>query len=491
MSVFEGAVPTQVVFITVDALRADSARRMSTLSDLAKEYVDVPDCQCTGSGTPTSMPGLMQSRLPTDYGGRARSHPLVPEVPTLAEVLSDAGFDCGGWHSNAYTSRNFDYHRGFDVFADLDSDPPDRGVGENGRKRYGGGFSLVDVVERISQRLGVKAAMTNLFYRLTRYGLIDHRPHVRTERILDAMLDWLPDSSSRTRRFAWGHLMDLHSPYLPPSEYRKQVDGCPPGSRTVWAANEQFRLRPQDITDEQARHLRALYKAGTRYLDDQLHGLVTELRRRNQWDETILVVTADHGELLGDCGMPDDFPWGHANYLRDYVTHVPLVFAGGALPDATVGGVASGVDVAPTVADAVDATVPDEWEGASVGGDSYQEREYVYSVTGRGVRQDQTKSELIPSDTLHASLRTDSTAVLWWSDEVYGPEVFDRTETHADPTVHETRLDPGERTGVDAHLGTLRERFEPVARDLESVAEDAEGLDEETTERLRQLGYIQ
>lgn len=131
MTVFEAAKPKHVVLLTVDCLRADTARHLSTLSSLMDEHVDVPDCQCTGSGTPTSMPGLFQSRLPTDYGGAAGSHSLVEDVPTLAEVLAEQGFDCGGWHSNVYTSREFDYQRGFDVFADLQSDEYDRPVGED------------------------------------------------------------------------------------------------------------------------------------------------------------------------------------------------------------------------------------------------------------------------------------------------------------------------------------------------------------------------
>lgn len=495
MPVLSASEPSRVIILTIDALRADAAREMEALSGLAARGVEVPDTQCTGSGTPTSMCGVMQSRLPTDYGGEPRSHALVPDVPTLAEVLSGAGFACGGWHSNVYTSRSFDYQRGFDVYADLQSDPVDRPVDQAGDDEADAqgdaGVSLVAFGERVSERLGMQALGTKLFYRLARHGLVDYRPHVRAERVLDALLEWTDSEDADEPLFAWGHVMDLHSPYLPPEPYRERVEGCPTDSRAIWRANERLRLRPQDLTDEQAAHLWGLYLAGTRYVDDQIARLVDELRARGQWDETLLVVTADHGELFGDCPVPDDYPWGHANYLCDYITQVPLVMAGGAVPDRTVGGVASGADVAPTVAEAVGASIPDEWTGASLGSDVYQQREYVYSVTGRGSRQDQTESETIPSDTLHVSLRTEDLAVLWWSRDRHGPEFFDRGETHADPTVHETPVDAGEISGADAYVETIRDRFEAVARDVGETAEGAEGLDEETTERLRQLGYVE
>lgn len=361
------------------------------------------------------MCGIMQSRLPTDYGGEPRSHSLVDDVPTLAETLSGSGFECGGWHSNIYTSRNFDYQRGFDVFADLESDPVDRKVApatDELTEANNEGPSLVELAEALSQSLGVNSLGTKLFYILARYGLVDHRPHVHAERVLDGILEWITDQDDDAQRFGWGHFMDLHSPYLPPAEYRDRVEGCPTGAREVWEANERLRLQPQDITDEQATHLRSLYEAGALYVDDQISRLVDKLKASGQWSETLLVVTADHGELFEDCNVPDDYPWGHANYLCDYITHVPLIIAGGAVDRRTIDGVTSGMDVAPTIVNAVDESIPGKWRGSPVGSEAYNQREYVYSVTGRGTRQDQTESEIIPSDTLHFSMRNADSAVL-------------------------------------------------------------------------------
>lgn len=496
MSVLSESEPKRVILLTVDALRADAARRMEGLSGLADAGVDVTDTHCTGAGTPTSMCGLMQSRLPTDHSDEPLAHTLTPDVPTLAEVLASSGFSCGGWHSNVYTSRTYDYERGYDVYADLQSDPKDRPVTtqedeEVPETASSAEFSLIDTAKRVSERLGMLEQGTKLFYRLARRGLVDYRPHVAAEHVVDALLEWTGTKADDEPSFAYGHFMDVHSPYLPPEAYREQVESCPTGTREIWRANEQLRLQPQAITDEQATHLQGLYEAGTKYVDDQIARLVDELRTRGQWAETLLVITADHGELLGDREVPDDFPWSHANYLCDSITRVPLVIAGGSVGDRSVEGVASGIDVAPSIADAVGASIPDAWSGAPLGSPDFQNREYVYSVTGRGVRQDKTESDYLPSDTLHVSLRTEDLAVLWWSQDRHGPEFFDRTENHVDPTVHEAPLEGTAVSDADGYVETIRDRYESIARTVGDTVETAEELDQETTERLRQLGYVE
>jgi len=238
--------------------------------------------------------------------------------------------------------------------------------------------------------------------------------------------------------------------------------------------------------------IRSLYEANGQYVDDQIGRMVGELRRRGQWEETVLIVTADHGELLGDRPIPDDFPWGHANYLTDYVTRVPLVLAGGGLPEETVDGVASGTDIGPSITSMVGIETPEAWQGHPLDSEAYHDREYVYSVTGRGFRQDATEGTKIPRDTLHASLRTAEHALLWWS-RSHGPEWYERSAAHTDRRAHETAVDEEEVPEADRFLRTLTDRFEPTAAAFAGGEDDRSevDLDEETVERLQQLGYVE
>lgn len=146
---FDDYRPDTVVLLTVDCLRSDmTPSTMPTLGLLGENHVNVTDCISVGSGTPTCMPGIMQSRLPTDDGGEPRVHKLPTQIPTLAERLNDAGTICAGWHSNVYSSA--------------------------------------DRLRTIARSL----------------YLLESRPHASAEQQVDAAVDWLPDAAGGQDRFA-------------------------------------------------------------------------------------------------------------------------------------------------------------------------------------------------------------------------------------------------------------------------------------------------
>lgn len=485
---FEDLDITNVVLLTVDCLRYDTAREeMSFLADLDANNLSVADCHCVGSGTPTSMPGLHQSRLPTENGGEARAHRLPDSVPTLAEVLRADGFQTGGWHSNVYTSRIYGYQRGFEVFSDLKEHPPDERVRDDGgtdgtRASAASGStdsrpSLLSIGQDVATRLGVESQLKRLFFWLRNRGLVDYRPHVRAGRINDAALEWLPERPDGQPRFGWLHYMDLHSPYVPPEPYRERTDGCPVADREIWRLATLLQNHPQDLDQGDVRKLRRLYRANADYVDDQLERFVEALRRRGLWEETLLVVTADHGELFDDRSIPDDYPFGHPNVLCEEVTRVPLLLAGGAVPAAEVDGIASGKDVPATIAATVGVDPPAEWSGQVIGSPGFQRRDFVVSVTGRGRRQDGTDGS-IPPETLHVAARTSDRAVLWWDDPDVDSMVFDRTGGRKELT-----------TVSEKALEAARSHIETITDGVAGTSDDVD-VDEQTRARLEDLGYL-
>jgi arylsulfatase A-like enzyme len=97
------------------------------------------------------------------------------------------------------------------------------------------------------------------------------------------------------------NLMDAHGPYLPPDHYRGMFgDSLQPINR---------------------------YDGAIAYLDSLVGGFIEQLRRRGELDRTVIVVTADHGELFGEHGVK-----GHVESLYRRATRVPLIISGGALP---------------------------------------------------------------------------------------------------------------------------------------------------------------
>ena len=136
--------------------------------------------------------------------------------------------------------------------------------------------------------------------------------------------------------------MDTHHPYLPHqrwSLWRKLR-----WYRELRQLNERlahpFRfieeLSDGNVTEEELGTFRELYAEAVCCVDDQLRRLIRVLKDTNQYEDTLIVVTADHGENLGEVGERGERRMGHHDSVSDALLEVPLLFSHPDLSDATV-----------------------------------------------------------------------------------------------------------------------------------------------------------
>ncbi|HEX6737877.1 MAG TPA: sulfatase [Vicinamibacteria bacterium] len=190
--------------------------------------------------------------------------------------------------------------------------------------------------------------------------------------LVDRTLEWIDRDRARPF-YAVVWTQQTHHPYDPaPGQPIQEFFGDGP--------------RPRDDYDL-GRYLNCVAE-----VDRQLGRLFAGLRQRGLDDETLVVVTGDHGEAFGD---PHD-TWGHGFRLYDEGVRVPLMvwsptlFPGGRR-DGTVGG---HVDVSPTVLDILGLTAPAEWEGRSLFARERPPRVYFYAANDHyllGVREGDLK----------------------------------------------------------------------------------------------------
>lgn len=115
-----------------------------------------------------------------------------------------------------------------------------------------------------------------------------------------------------------------------------------------------------EATPDVVDRLRALYLGLAAEVDHHIGRIVDWLKDTGRWDDTILVVTADHGEMLGDYGV-----WGKGTY-QEAAFHVPLMIrVPGGMPR-RIEGMSESIDVAPTLLDLVGADIPDAMNGMSL-----------------------------------------------------------------------------------------------------------------------------
>jgi arylsulfatase A-like enzyme len=135
---------------------------------------------------------------------------------------------------------------------------------------------------------------------------IDELVGRRARQVTKAALEWLDGLAPERPFFLFLNYYDAHSPYGAPPPFTYAFFDEPP---SVAPAPDDRATWPD------------LYDGEIRFADEQLGRLFAELERRGLWQDTLVVVTADHGELFGEHGGL----YGHGKYLFEEEVHVPLV----------------------------------------------------------------------------------------------------------------------------------------------------------------------
>lgn len=306
-----------VVLITIDSLRADhvgciaglDGNRTLTphLDDWARNAFIFSSAISQSSHTSPSFLAILSGCYPCTFGDWFSS--LSKERLTITQILRESGYDTGAFLSNPYISCAFDFDSGFDSFEDnLGS----RRTGHIGRK-----FDLV------------KLRLSTLF----------RVPYQPAGHINRQVFDWL----ERVEKpfFLWVHYMDVHGPYLPEAGFGV-IQRVQAG--LLW---RKALSKPGKIKNKEKSFLAKTYAQKVKDMDSHLSLLLQRIQR----DNTLIVITADHGDLLGEHGL-----YGHPLELYEELLHVPLIIS---LPPESdpmphrIDAAVQSIDIVPTILDSV------------------------------------------------------------------------------------------------------------------------------------------
>lgn len=137
-----------------------------------------------------------------------------------------------------------------------------------------------------------------------------------------------------------------------------------------------------DRTEEEVLRMRAYYYANVSMIDQRVGSILESLRRNGYLDNTVVLFTSDHGDLLGDHGLSEK--WA----MYDIVTRVPLIaWSPGRIPSGRrVGGLCQLFDLGPTILEMAGIEPPSSWEAQSLIpamlGETEDMREFVYAEQG-------------------------------------------------------------------------------------------------------------
>jgi len=329
---------------------------------------------------------------------------------------------------------------------------------------------------------------------------------VRTQVCLKAL-----HSLAKDRFFIWLYYWDPHIPYRPPDRFLRLFEPesvwstTDPRPQTVPGAKVDPRLRDQagrlrgelvvmgkinfegDIvpSEEDRQHLANLYDAEIALVDNEIGKLIEQLKDLKLWDQTLILITADHGEAFGEHGK-----YYHGLNLYEEVVRVPLVIkpAPALSQSRTIACAVRNVDIMPTILDYCAASAPNQLDGASL-------RSWI---EGKACQDLPTYLETYyrkrgAQDHLLVGYRH------WNHKLIY--DLFSETaalyDLEQDPEEQTDLLQAPEDVSPEASVleGQLKQALlsDAGVSDLQQLAHMKleEKMDGETEKRLRALGYVQ
>jgi len=454
-----------ILLITIDSLRQDflgttvNGRSISPRIDgLANDGLQFPQAVANGSNTPSSFPSILTSTYPLMYGGYRY---LDDERPFVAGTFRNAGFETVAYHSNPHLGPDMNYDQGFERFNDQGSSDDRSEIGILNRTKN----AVEQRIDRDSVLYGVLRRAWHIFSLTT-----DTAAYADAEEISESATAWIDERDADRPFFTWLHYMDVHYPFMPPEEHLEALNIDPPSKRRIAKLNGLMHEEPDQITDTDREQLLDLYRAEIHYADAQIGRVLDRLESAKELENTLVVVTGDHGEAFGEHGR-----YGHHPFLYDELLRVPLVMNGpGIEAGKTVDEQVSLVDIGPTLYNLIGIDIPDTVQGESlvplIDPDSGKQNERIALSTALG------------GETL--ATRTSKWKCFW---RVRDEQV----------ELYDLENDPEETRDVSEQYPDVVERFKS---ELESHLEDADATDidlpdptvsDEAQGRLRDLGYVE
>jgi arylsulfatase A-like enzyme len=445
--------PPNVLVIVIDTLRSDHLSQYGYgldtspgLERLTRQGTRFSQARSPAPWTKPSIASLFSGMVPARHGAIGQFKRLPRDVDTLAEILSREGWKTAAFSDNPFITEATYFDQGFDAFH---------------YRRQGKSKRPEDAAPPRK-----------------------HGDHLfdQTEAMFEQMRAWI-SAHSEAPFFVYVQPMNVHGPYWVPSKHRAGLFGRPPISGFEYykgPMNEimnrgNFALRKR----MPPRYLKAqqeMYDTAIRFVTDTIGDLFDYLDETGLYDNTLIVVTSDHGEEMFDHGG-----FGHAWSLYEEVLDVPLIvkFPGQSRPQ-IIDDPVSLLDVLPTILSAANIALPERLDGEAlqplIAGearseprDMYFETQWKKRCVARAVREH-------PWKLIEIKKNYESKELRWL--------LFD---LERDP---EEKMNVASRhPDVVSHLrAKLEKRFELYEATSVRAAADLETVDEEA---LRALGYIE
>jgi arylsulfatase A-like enzyme len=315
-----------IILLVIDSLRASNLscygyfrKTTPTIDAIAEQGTLFEQAISVGCWTLPVHASLFTGLYPINHGVTISKDALPEGFATLPRRLRELGYQTASFSNNAYISGITRLTQGFDFVEDVWQQSNPRGVR---RTKMG---QLIKYVERFGR---ATEPVIYVLRRLQKMRAVLKRKQNKKDKgarlTNEKIRAWLKEGRNPDKPFfAFVNYMEPHLPYNPPSPYNRffmsrrnspsRVGQSGKNSNAPKTDNDQRRWEEIEV-------LRALYDGEVRYLDDRIADLVDFVKSMGILDDTVIIITSDHGDSLGE---HDHF--GHRMALYEQLVHVPLI----------------------------------------------------------------------------------------------------------------------------------------------------------------------
>lgn len=430
----EGKGPNNVILILMDTNRADNFEAFNpgnqvktpSFDKFAANGLVFQNAYNQENWTKPSVATTLSGTYPDTHQTKKDSSALPAEVELISERLKGEGFATAGFVANGYVSEKFGFEKGWDTF-----------------KNY---------------------------IRLSKPS--------QAEKVYGDSLAWLKENKDKNKYFLYIQTIDPHVPYRHKGEATAQYyEGNYSGAlgQSI-SAEKQIAAGKKAPSANDLKWLKAMYYGETTHHDTEMGKFLDELETMGVLDDTLVIITNDHGEELGDHQK-----FGHGHSLYEELLRAPMVFHFPALirPSVLSNEVAENVDISPTIVDVLGLKPMAKADGMSL----------LPLMKGEPVQRPYyAMSEFMES---RRAIRVGSWKMIWAGTtvNVYHSDK-DRSET--DDLAKKALV---ARRMLEVHAGEAqaafdkKQRMQDIATKRQFKAGEAD-IDPETRKQLEALGYF-
>jgi arylsulfatase A-like enzyme len=428
--------PHGIILISLDTLRADHLgtygyhRNTSPSIDaFANEGIVFENTTVQSPWTLPSHMSIMTSLYPSFHGVVNKSSRLADNHVTLAGLLRKGGYQTAAFTDGGNVGSVFGFNRGFDLYEE--------------------------------KWVGIANTITNVE-------------------------KWLDEKGSQPF-FLFIHCYDIHSPYNPPPPYNSlfhdfSYRGNLVPSTPLLLSTINNKKAALNINDEDIRHFIALYDGGIRYTDDHIGGFLKYLRDAGLFDDSLIIITSDHGEEFMEHGS---FSHGQLYYRPNL--HVPLIMhiPGYSGEEIRIAELVQSIDLLPTIVDIAGLPAHQKAQGTSLLPRVKKQKNFFAAFLEKSFRR--------PAEVPTVSFAENHTRTPDWAIMRDGYQMININNLF-DLQLFNLTTDPLAQNDVAAGNGNLIEQLLLDYNELYSTkpiyAESSFELNDQHRRQLEALGYI-